>query len=340
MLSVASVALFGGGVWKLSQSKGSFFEGFADLAPLNEVFKVTKSTFALGTTVKITVYHDDIEAAETAIEEAFAELSLVESLMSIYRPDSQLSQLNTNRFLDAPHPYLVEVLQAGLALSKKTEGAFDVTVQPLWKLHDTCAKHGSKPDAIALRKATEKVDWRRVKLTPQRIEIDGAGTEVTLNGIAQGFAADVVANVFKQRGIASALIDTGEIGTVGKHAKKEAWSIGVKHPRNRGEFLTLAQLKGRCLATSGDYESHFGEENNFRDHHLINPQTGRSPTELSSVSIVAPTALEADALSTAIYVMGPLKGMELIHSKPNIDALFVNKDGSVTSTPGFPLVAT
>lgn len=169
------------------------------------------------------------------------------------------------------------------------------------------------------------------------IELRGDDTEITLNGIAQGFAADAVRRVLVSHGIESALIDTGEIGTLGEPAQKRDWSIGIKHPRDIGNLLGMARLNGRCLATSGDYETTF--TNDFSQHHLLDPKTGSSPAELSSVSIAATTAMQADALSTAVFVAGLRDGKELVKSIPGVDALFVTKQGKVVRTAGFPLAS-
>jgi thiamine biosynthesis lipoprotein len=174
-----------------------------------------------------------------------------------------------------------------------------------------------------------------VEIAADGIRLHGDGTAVTLNGIAQGFAADAVASVLARHGIASALIDTGEISALGTHPDKDAWTIGIKHPRAPGEWIGLAGLHGRCLATSGDYETSFATD--FSQHHLLDPRTGRSPAELASVSVIAPTALAADALSTAAFLLGPEAGMRLVQATTGADALFVAKDGARVQTPGFPM---
>ena len=289
---------------------------------------------ALGTTVQLTIFHNKASEADAALAEAFAELETVESLMSLYRPGSQLCQLNEQGFLNQPHPYLVNVLETAVALSAATDGAFDVTVQPLWQLYAEKAKTNSLPSEAAIQQTLTNVDWRQIEVTPERIQLNKKGLAITLNGIAQGFAADAVGQVLRRHGIQHALIDTGEINTIGHHARRDAWLIGIKHPRQSEALLETAGLKGRCLATSGDYETRFSED--FEHHHLLDPRTGTSPTELSSVSVVAPTAMQADALSTALLLLGKNKGQALLEKYPDTDALFVSKTGTLTRTSGFP----
>jgi len=335
ILSLAGTAAAGLTGWKLVQTTGA--KSFKGALPTGQLVKLSRNGWALGTQVTLTVFHDDQAAAEEALEQAFKEIETVEQVMSLYRPTSQLSQLNRNGRLDNPHPYLVEVLETASALSEQTNGAFDVTVQPLWTLYYTHAKARTEPTGAELQAALAKVDWRRVEISPQQIRLKGDGTEITLNGIAQGFAADAVGRVLQTYGITSALIDTGEIGTVGARAGKDDWSIGIKHPRKPQDFLGLASLNGRCLATSGDYETRFSED--FSQHHLLDPKTGRSPSELSSVSVAAPTALQADALSTAVFLLGLKAGRQLIEATPGTDALFVTKEGQTVRTSGFSLIS-
>lgn len=298
------------------------------------VIKVSQTGHALGTSVELTVYHRDRILANRALSRAFEEIEQVEKVMSIYRPESQLGQLNTNKSLENPHPWLVEVIEYACRLSEQTGGAFDATVQPLWQLYYQSNQKGIEPDEAEIREVVKSVNWQNIRVSPNLLELKGSGTQVTLNGIAQGFAADAVARVLSMHGVESAFIDTGEIGTVGIHEQKEHWTVGIKHPRNPKSLFGIAQLRNRCLATSGDYETRFDED--YRNHHLIDPKTGHSPGELSSVTVAAPTALQADGLSTAVFLLGIQEGLGLIKSTPGADALFITKNGRSVSSPGFP----
>jgi FAD:protein FMN transferase len=299
--------------------------------------KVSRTAPALGTSVRLTVYHPVAGQAEVALDRAFAALERVEGVMSLYRGDSQLSILNRDGVLEAPHHDLVEVLAAARDLAERSGGAFDVTVQPLWKVHHEASLAGRSPSAGEIARARARIDWRAVELGADRIRLGNPGMAVTLNGIAQGFAADVVKRALAEAGIDHALIDTGEIQTLGEHVAKDRWTIGIKHPRRAGEMLALAGLRDRSLATSGDYETTFDPD--FRRHHLLDARTGESPLEFSSVTVVAPTGLQADALSTAVFLLGPEAGRRLIEASPGVDALFVTKSGAVSQTPGFPLLS-
>lgn len=299
--------------------------------------KLAKRTaWALGSDVSITALHRDSRVAAAAIDDAFDELELVEQLMSIYRPESQLRQLNRHGLLDRPHAHFVRVLRFAQRLSKRTDGAFDISVQPYWDLYSAAAEQHALPDEEQLQQASACVDWKQIEVKDQRVRLGRAGMSITLNGIAQGFAADQAAAALRARGVVHALINTGEINTLGKNGEGEAWRIGIQHPRQKDAYVSLAKLAGRCLATSGDYESSFSAD--YRHNHLIDPRTGRSPTELASVSIAAPTAMHADALSTALYILGPERGMKLVTDASQTDALLVLKNGRTLKTDGFPSI--
>ncbi len=301
----------------------------------------TRSSRALGTEVSILAHHEDQKTAAAAVDAAFAELELVESVMSLYRysgndyrPESQLCRLNRDGVLRNPHPYLVEVLRFAADVSRQTEGALDVTVQPLWSLFAAAKKQARLPSDAEIDTARSKVDWRRVQISKHEIRLRGEGMAVTLNGVAQGFAADRAAAALQKHGVVHALLNTGEIGTLGAKPDGQAWRVGIQHPREPDAYLALADLDGRCLSTSGDYATTFSDD--FRHNHIFDPRTGNSPDVFSSVTVVAPTGLAADALSTAVFVLGVDRGLELIQQRPGADALLVMKDGRTIATRGFP----
>jgi thiamine biosynthesis lipoprotein len=300
--------------------------------PPKRLARVERKSWALGADVSLVVYHEDRASAERALSDAFKALDDIENVLSLYRPQSQICCLNRDGVLAQPHPDLVQVVQSAIAWSRLTAGAFDPTVQPLWKLY----AQGGVPDSDRIQATRQLVDWRKVEVDTQLVRL-GPGQEVTFNGIAQGFAADRVRDVLKAHGIRYALANTGELGAISHKPEGETWRIGIQHPRNPDAYVALAELDDRFLATSGDYETKFSED--FSSNHIFDPATGRSPTTLSSVTVIAPTGLDADALSTAIFVLGPDKGLELARSRPGVEALMVLKDGDLVSTPSFPRCA-
>ena len=295
-----------------------------------------RSAEALGTQVNITVFHPEETIANQAIDAALERIEHVEQLMSLYRPDSQLSLLNRRGVLRHPHPDLVAVLTKAAELSRLTRGAFDVTVQPLWKLYADRAGDGALPTEGEIEKVRQRIGWQHIRIESDIIYFDRAGMQVTLNGVAQGLAADLAQQALKERGIEHALIDAGELNAMGSPSRKESWHIAIQHHRQQSERIAKIGLLDRCLSTSGDYATRFSDD--YRHHHLLDPRTGLSPAKLASVSVAAPSALEADALSTAIFIIGPEQGKELVESMNLVDALFVSKSGEVVTTEGFDLI--
>jgi thiamine biosynthesis lipoprotein len=206
-------------------------------------------------------------------------------------------------------------------------------MQPLWQCWSQAARKERMPTTAEVATARRMVDWRRLQITAHRIELADAGMQVTLNGIAQGFAADQAAAALRSCGVVHALINTGEVQALGRK-RDEAWTVGIQHPRHPDAYSALVSLNDRALSTSGDYATSFSPDK--RHHHIIDPRVGYSPTELASVTILAGSALEADALSTAVLVLGADRGRELIAARADVNALFVFKDGRTFATPGFP----
>lgn len=294
----------------------------------------SRNGWALGSDVKITVLAAEAKLAGRAIAAAFDELDVVEQQMSLYRADSQLCRLNRDGFLERPHPYLVEVLQCATEVSERTDGAFDVTVQPLWALFAASKAKGRLPTTAEIDRVRQAVDWRQVEASPTQVRLRGKGTAITLNGIAQGFATDRATAAIRSHGIDHALIQAGEIGALGHKQDGDAWTVGIQHPREPDAYVSLAKLSNRCLATSGDYATRFSDD--YLHHHIFDPATGRSPQALASVSIAAASGMQADALSTAAFVLGPQRGLDLVRATPGADALLVLKDGLILMTDGFP----
>ncbi len=319
----AAALALGGSVWNRSQRAND--RG------------VTQQGWALGADVTMTVLGLSEDRAKVALAAAFQELESIEQVMSLYRPDSQISRLNRDLSLRQPHPHLLAVLAHAEEVSRLTSGAFDITVQPLWSLHADRQQQGTLPTEAEIAATRATIDWKAVAASVEEVVLHAPATSITLNGIAQGFAADRALAVLKEHGVELALVNSGEIGARGIKPDGSGWKVGIQHPRSKDAFVEVAELRDRALSTSGDYETSFTPD--FSKNHIFDPHTGQSPAEVASVSIAAPTAMQADALSTAAAVLGPKAALELIQSLPNVDALFVLKDGRVVRTPDFPAVA-
>jgi thiamine biosynthesis lipoprotein len=253
----------------------------------------------------------------------------IDGLMSLYDPASQVFRLNRDKVLHAPDPHLLAVLSHARALSRLTLGAFDITVQPLWRgFHDAT---GAPPARERLRSL---VDWTGVQAGPGRVVLGRAGMAITLNGLAQGYAADLALAALRGHGIRHALVDTGEYAALGR-AGARPWTLCVRDRRAQDGLAARLVLDGRCAATSGDHAAAFTPDRPH--HHIVDPATGDAPAELASVTVVAPTGLEADGLSTAFMVMGARRAHTLAARLPGVDLLTIGKGGETWKSAGFPL---
>ena len=299
-----------------------------------ELARFQLSGLAFDTTVSLTVLHEDGGAAQAALAEAMAEIKAVDALMTPQREDSALARLNREGRLAQPDPRLLEVLLYCRALSGETGGAFDVTVQPLWLAYSQAAERGALPSAQAVAEARARVDWRRLEADAQEVRFAAPDMSATLNGVSQGYAADRALAALRRHGVSHALVDAGEFDTLGRKADETAWTLGVQHPRDPAKLAARLVVDGRALATSGDYQTFFTPD--FAHHHIFDPATGDSPPELAAVSVLAPTALQADGLSTAFMVLGREPSLALASRLPGVEALLIGKDGRIWRTPGLP----
>lgn len=289
---------------------------------------------AFGTTVSVTLFHPDRREAELGIAEALAAVCTVDRLMSIYNPNSQVFKLNRDGMLFDPDPHLLLVLEQARALSELSRGAFDITVQPLWRVFREAAGANGRPGRAEHLKASSRVNWERVAVSPERVAFQKAGMAITLNGLAQGYGADLAMAALRAHGINNALVDAGELRPCGSKPGLQPWTLGIADPREPGMLAATLQLDGRSVATSGDYEAAFTPD--FVHHHIFDPRTGESPQELASVTVLAPSGMLADGLSTTFMVVGERKSHAMAAKLPGVDLMTINKRGIVWKSSGFP----
>lgn len=297
----------------------------------------TGAAIAFGTTISVRLLHHSADQAERAIGSALGEAKRIDALMSLYRDDSQLSVLNRQGWLDRPNPHLLAVMREARRLARLSGGAFDPTVQPLWTMHADAAKTGRRLAPQELAQARRLVDWKNMQVDAGRIALAMPGMAVTLNGIAQGYASDLALAAIRAAGIKDALLDIGEFSALGNNASRRPWTLGVQNPRDPELIVARLRLDGRSMATSGDYEATFTSD--FSCHHIFDPATGHSPLELASVTVLAPTCMLADGLSTAMLVAGPQRSLALAADLDGVDVLLIGKDGTTWKTPGLSLSA-
>ena len=298
----------------------------------------------MGTFARIVVIAEDSNTAKKCIETALAEIHKVDDLMSDYKSDSEISRVNKNDAKTAVHlsQSTYEVLQRSIEFSKLTRGAFDITVGPLVDLFHSAEKKQVAPTKEQIAQAKSKVGFEKLKLDEQnrtvRFAVDGM--RLDLGGIAKGYAVDKAVEAMQTGGAIGGMVDLGgDIRCFGTPLKgKKHWIIGLQNPNSdkdiagRDVMLKL-QLANGAVATSGDYQQFVLIEGK-RYSHIINRKTGTSTEGLSSVTIIANNATDADALATAVTVMGTEKGIALIEKLPGTEAILI------TSQPKFEIIKT
>ena len=293
-----------------------------------------RSLVALGTVLSLRLAHENAAHAERALDAAVATIHHIESQMSLFRPDSALSQLNRDGQLRQPDADLLRILQMSQDVAQRSDGAFDVTVQPLWRVFEQAQREGRLPTPAEVGQARERVGWRGLDVATDQIRLLRAGMALSLNGVAQGYAADRVRETLQRHGIEHALIDTGEWTSLGRPATGRDWTLGIASPQDESQMLARLALRGRSLATSADNQTFFSADH--RHHHIFDPHTGYSPTGLSGVTVAASSCALADALTKVMFVAG-YEGALKLATQWQVDVLVVDKKGRWSATPGMGL---
>jgi thiamine biosynthesis lipoprotein len=293
-----------------------------------------RTLLGFGTTLSLQAAHEDEALLARALDAAVALLRRIEAQMNLFDPMSALSQLNRERVLHTPPAELLQVLRIAQRVSQASAGAFDVTVQPLWQAFAAAQREQRLPDAHEVAAARARVDWRALHAAPHELRLLRPGMAVTLNGIAQGYAADRVRGVLVQHGIRHALIDAGEFAPLGHNPLQRPWTLGIADPRAEAALLARLITDGRCVATSADSETSFSADR--RHHHIVNPHTGYSPDELAAVTVAADRGALADALTKVMFVAGPQR-IPALARHWRVDVLWVDRRGRWQATPGLRL---
>jgi FAD:protein FMN transferase len=292
---------------------------------------VVRTQIALGTLIEIQVRGLPRGQADVAINAAFAEVRRVDTLFSTYKQESPVWKLNNTPDTVLALPAEVHALMLACdTLWRRSGGAFDVAVEPLIRAWGFDGDEAAFPSDPVLAEALARSGWRHVVFeADNRIRIS-PGSGVNFGAIAKGYAVDRAVAVLHDHGVAEALVNAGgEIrGTGGR------WQVGIQHPRSPSELLAVVELHGRAIATSGDYEKYF-EIDGQRHHHILDPATGHPARGCQSVSVIADDDMTADAIATAVFVLGAANGMEFLKQYPDIEALIVDDQGVQHQTPGF-----
>ncbi len=289
----------------------------------------------MGTRIAVELWHDDAATAEQAIDAVLDEMRRVDVLMSHYKPESQLSQINA-RAAQGPLQVdreLAELIERAGRLSELTGGAFDITYASVGYLYDYRARHRPTDEQIVA--GLGAIDWRHVIVDRDAatVRFSQPGVRIDLGGIAKGYAVDRAIAILQALGVERASVTAGGDSRVIGDRFGRPWVTGIRHPDDADRVIARIPIVDAAISTSGDYERYFDEDGQ-RHHHIINPHTGRSAGGVRSVTIIGPDATTTDGLSTSVFVMGPEAGIELVERLGDVDAVIVRSDGKVLYSSG------
>lgn len=298
---------------------------------------VVKSSYALGTLINLKACGNN---AEKAVKEAFIKLNDIDDKMSAFKENSEISKINSNAGIisEIVSNDTYYVVENAIKYSKILEGTFDPTVRPLVKLWNIGAKEESIPEKSEIEEILKLVNYNDVILDKgnNSIMLKHKNQALDVGGIAKGFAADEVRDIFLINDIKSGLIDLGgNIFALGSKEENTPWKVGIQNPfSSRGEFLGILSVTNKSIVTSGNYERYFMKDGK-RFHHIIDPKTGYpSESKIISATIISDNSIDGDGLSTGVYILGVDKALNIIEEIKGIDAILVTEDRNIYTTSG------
>ena len=296
--------------------------------------RIEDTRVSMNTDVTITVMHPDVSEADRAIGCAFAEVYKIEHLMSCTEEGSEVTRLNNNGSLPNASPDLRYVVTKSVGYSELTDGSFDITVLPVINLWSARMRAGSPPTDDEINETLKLVNYENISIGNGSISFSQGSMGITLGGIAKGYAIDRAIEVLQEHHIEHALVNAGgDIRAMGSKTEDEPWNVALRNPKNRTEYIAVLNLCDMSVATSGNYERYFSEE--ARASHIIDPKTGYATDELLSATVIAKNATDADALATAVFVLGEVDGMELVERLDGIEGLIITRDRRILRSSGF-----
>lgn len=306
------------------------------------VYKKTKPL--MDTLVTITVVTNSARDADKAIESALSVIENFGNKINFFSDKSELSSINRNAGIKAVRvsPDTLGVIERAVFISEKSGGAFDPTIGPEIKLWDFHKK--IRPTDAEIRKNLPLVNYRDIIVDHDKstVLLRKKGMVMDLGGIAKGYAADLALADLKRTGIVAGIVAAaGDIRAFGIKPDGKPWSIGIRNPRQKSdadELIARARLTNKAVSTSGDYERYFMEDGR-RYHHLLDPKTGYPAGLCRSVTVISNSGIFADGFSTAVFVSGPDKGMQLAE-EAGVDAIIIDRDGNIRKTPGIKGMVT
>lgn len=300
-------------------------------------YKISDTQLAMGTVVSMTLIHTSRDEAEQAIGKAFEEITRLVEMMNRFSDTTAIGLLNREGIIRDIPKEMSWVVSKGLEYHRLSRGNFDITVKPVVDLFYKMGKSANRnlPTDKEIGQVLPLVGSEKIEMGAGTIRFKRPGMGITLDGIAKGYIVDKAAMVLRERGIDNFLINAGgDIRTSGAKQDKKPWTVAVQDPKKKGKYPDIIHMRDGAIATSGNYEVYFDKEKML--HHIVNPRTGVSPLSHTSVSVTARTTMDADALSTSVFIMEPEQGIKFINSRPDCECLTITRQGSKYQSSGWP----
>ena len=291
---------------------------------------------AMGTVIEITLIGDNEEAANKAALRAFREMKRIEQLMSPWIESADVFRINQSSGKERVKisNETLEVIKKAQEISELSDGRFDITVGPLAELWRKAREKKIPPSAVEVKEKLGLVNFKNIEMDREgKVFLKKKGMAVDLGGIAKGYAVDRAFELLKSLGYKDLIVNAGGDLRVGGLKNNQPWSIGIQHPRESKNFLARISVSDMAVATSGDYERFFIYEGR-RYHHIFNPKDGFPTDDCQSVTVLCKEGMMADALATAVFVLGPEKGYALCQKLEGVDCLIMDKEGKIIFSPG------
>ncbi len=297
----------------------------------DEIKTIKRTQILLGTVVEIQVRDADDKKAEDAISKAFAEMKRIEDLFTTFDNKSPVSRINNSAdTIINVESEIYNLIVLCDSITKLSNGCFDVSLNNIIRIWGFDSDNRQIPEASVIDSALKLSGWKDVKLFGENKIFKQRKVELNFGAIAKGYAVDKAINILRKSGIKQALVNAGgEVSVIGNN-----WIVGIQHPDEINSIIKRIKLNGYTVATSGDYEQYF-EVGGVRYHHILDPETGYPSKGLQSVTIINKSNAFADALATAVFVMGEEKGMKLIESLDDTEVMIIDERGRISYSTGF-----
>lgn len=292
-----------------------------------------QSLILMGSRFDISVVGKDSVDCNTNIKIAIKEIKRIEKLISSWDPNSQTSLINSNAGLSPVKvdDELIELIDRALAISKLTDGAFDISYASMDKIWKFDGSMKIMPDKNLIKASVAKVGYENVIIDKNNntVYLKIPGMKIGFGAIGKGYAADKAKELLMKKGVIAGIINaSGDMNTWGKQENGEPWKVAITNPLNKKNAFGLLPIKNGAVVTSGNYEK-FVNFNDIRYAHIIDPRTGYPTQGIISVTIFAPSAELADALATAVFVMGKEVGLDRINQLPQVECILIDDNGDV-----------